>query len=130
MSTEESNVLIAEFMGFNYLNRFDHLNKNNNPFNDYACYTFPNQPNDNSSAFVFVKDMLYHLSWEWLMPAVERIEHDLPNDYYYHTDHNSVWFSDIHDQHKKIFIGQGGRLTATYQAVVEFIQWYNQNKES
>ena len=70
-------------------------------------------------------DMRYHTSWDWLMPAVEKIE-------------NMGGFT-VSIGFKDCLIQTGRRETITYtnnwetkiegifKAVVSFIKWYNQN---
>jgi hypothetical protein len=56
-------------------------------------------------------DLHYHTSWDWLMPVVQKIEQDcegVPQEML-----NISLYSDIND---------------VYNAVVEFIKDYNQNK--
>ena len=106
MNTIENNKLIAEFMGFkNYMS-------------------------DVQQETRMINERDYHLSWDWLMPVVEKIE--------------SIGFSTqtntIGRQHQitQFEIFSGGALVlsvrskskkeATYKAVVEFIKWYNDNK--
>lgn len=64
--------------------------------------------------WVYVEDMKFHSSWDWLMPVVEKIlnicqENDEMEKYYTITDAipdiESVWL-----------------------ACVEFVKWYNEQK--
>ena len=56
-------------------------------------------------------DLHYHTSWDWLMPVVEEIDH--------------LQFEDV----VEIETGLKMRsLSATYNAVVEFIKQQNKNK--
>lgn len=79
----------------------------------------------------------YHNCWDILMPIVEKIE-SLPN--------TSVYFSKTHlgihrieisvekptysysGMQKTIFIQSKSKIEGVYEAVVEFIKWYNLNK--
>ncbi len=57
------------------------------------------------------EEMEYHTSWDWLMPVVEEIDH--------------LQFEDV----VEIETGLKMRsLSATYNAVVEFIKQQNKNK--
>lgn len=66
---------------------------------------------------------LYSVSWDWLMPVVEKIhdlfesEEDIP-PYIYNVEE----FLLIRDELCT------GRLPESWIAVVEFIKWYNSNK--
>jgi len=64
--------------------------------------------------FSDVAEMKYHTSWDWLMPVVKKCL-----DVYHIEQMND----DIHFQ----FYDSLGDIKLTYQAVVEFINEYNQN---
>ena len=89
MNTTENNKIIAEFMGIipNEAGVY-HVSK-------HKGYSLEN--------------LLYHTSWDWLMPVVEKIEQvheDVPQELI-----NLSLFSTIDE---------------VYKAVVEFIKQYNQ----
>lgn len=134
MSTEEGNRLIAEFMGAKEetgeiaassigkakvsLDKMYFPKNERFPDNMYTCKA---------------QDLEYNTSWDWLMPVVEKIEtmgyefsingerlgeglkHNtwigLPNGNILEKDQ---WFSS--------------KIESVYDAVIQFIQWYNQNK--
>lgn len=103
-TTEGNNRMIAEFMG---ASGFDMLGEKVEP--------------------------KYHTSWDWLMPVVEKIE-SIKNEHGFtysvrmsgkFCTVESVNYSMIDMQLK----GAGNtKLQATYQAVVQFIEWYNKQK--
>lgn len=80
-----------------------------------------------------LESMQYHSSWDWLMPVVDKIEDFL-------EEHSMALFNvqieqcwcEILDNKTSDTIAQGegnNKLDATYDAVVQFIKWYNkQNK--
>jgi hypothetical protein len=83
---------------------------------------------------VFHYDLKYHASWEWLMPVVEKIE-SLENIRFGFTiDVLHVIVTDYKGKGVEIiwvhkFPDNGDtKLSMTYDAVHQFIQWYNQNK--
>ena len=75
---------------------------------EYRGYTMFVFEEDNHRTDV---DLHYHTSWDWLMPVVEEIDH--------------LQFEDV----VEIETGLKMRsLSATYNAVVEFIKQQNKNK--
>jgi len=115
----ENNKLIAEFMGYEIREKGGKLDK-------YIVWFFPllneeKQPNT----------LFFHTSWDWLMPVVEKIES------FEHIEHtvNIVYHScDIEDYSlpgNGIAVNETAKTKkeATYNAVVRFIKWYNENYE-
>jgi hypothetical protein len=105
---EDSNKMIAVFLGCKV--------------KGYIVYRLDNE---NIS---FVDDLKYHTSWDWLMPVVEKIEamgytvvihREATLISAYDNDLNCIWKTTKWDQEVKI--------NHVYQAIVQFIQWYNQN---
>ena len=121
MNTLENNRLIAKFMGM-------------------TC----GYPNDDSvmiqatlrgNEVVPIESMQYHSSWDWLVPVVEKIENLNTNNDEYYTD---FYFqaTNFVQNYTASFIDRNNleiahcdsetRIGATYNAVVEFIKWYNE----
>jgi hypothetical protein len=100
MTTTENNKLLAEFMG-----EID-LKRHNN---------------------TFITSYKYDTDWEWLMRVVEKIE-SLGHDVFINTcvcritDVGLDMFEDI-----ECFVNDNKRQ-ATYNACVEFVEWYNNQK--
>ena len=101
---QESNRLIAEFMGLDVL--YDKLVKH---------ISVPGN---------MVTVMKYHESWDWIMPVVEKIEGlgfavEISESYCCIKDGSSIL----------IDFGGGDytKLSATYKAVSSFIYYFNQN---
>ena len=116
----ENNKLIAEFMGLSYCKK--HL---------YEGWYKNHEHNHRLCDFNGLK---YHSDWNWLMGVIEKIE-SLPA-----MKDNGNFFFEIHQDSVTVFnstrmdivievIGQGSRINNTYQAVIEFIQWYNQQNK-
>ena len=104
MVTTEENKLIAEFMGYETYEHTDSVAirlKEGNEFSEELGH-------------IHTK---YHCSWDWLMPVVEKIRDmkglTLPKT----LDWLSDWLMQPVESRKQIF-----------EAVVEFIKWYNENK--
>ena len=109
----KENKLIAEFMGMEY-----------------------GDPNDNSvmiqmtpqgNEVVPIESMEYHSSWDWLMPVVEEIEglRDVNGNAYRFTI--DMCNAQIEETNIEI-LGGRFKLDTTYEAVVEFIKYYNKLK--
>lgn len=101
------NQLIAQFMG--------------NITNDSKEWVVTNKS--------FVGEYQYHKSWDWLMSVVEKIENLTPHGYRFMISTKSVRvytckksFDDWDEYNCTVF---DGKLNCTWQAVVEFIEWYN-----
>ena len=123
MKTIENNILIAEFLGYSLDDKqlktyrlfengkFKYINLNNDVFSD----------------------------WNWLMEVVKNIESLSVDDNYYsfYVGISTVGSliqpktksgfptlnCNINTQHR-----EGSKLENTYNACVEFIKWYNQQK--
>ena len=96
---EESNKLIAEFMGA------EKTHIQSGKIGDIYCPV----PSKNGSEYA--DKLQYHLSWDWLMPVVQKIEQDcegVPQEMI-----NISLYSDIKE---------------VYKAVIEFIKDYNNGK--
>jgi endonuclease IV len=74
----------------------------------------------------------YHTSWDWLMPVVERINDTERYEVCIGNCHCHV--TDIENDNYKVralTLSLQGKTTieATYLAVVEFINWYNDERQ-
>lgn len=123
MKTQEGNKLIAEFMGGIYHSKLFHIGENQIWL-----------PRHNMCEQSRLK---YDSSWDWLMPVVEKIEKIVLN--------NGDCFQISIGKHKisiirkdklanpylkeEIYIPvNGAKIEATWIAVVQFIEWYNNQK--
>lgn len=112
MNTLENNRLIAEFMGDTFITDM-----------------YGNVKEDLST-------LQYHNDWNWLMLVVEKIE-----DMKFYTNYDMCITGKNDNEIMNFFrIYQGGylgnivgfgksisKIEAVYNAVTEFIKWYNQN---
>ena len=107
------------------------MEENNKLIAEFDCWklssdgvTYMN-PQDQDDCWL-VEDMLFHTSWEWLMPVVDKIE-----SLGFKTS-IEVGFCSIEDTANDVYFESMGwnqtKLDVTCQAVVEFINFYNQNK--
>ena len=123
MTTKETmmqnNKLIAEFIGMVYDNHNNQPNKYWELTDEQNFVSPKPYPQD--------KDLKFHSDWNWLMEVVEKIE-------------CCDFIFSIHHEVANIFNGECNELTynettqartkieAVYNACLEFIKWYNENK--
>ena len=128
----KNNRLIAEFMGW--------VCKPRKSYNDNRKVLYTDKGKIfkyNKSAYLFNKDpwtapLKFHSSWDWLMPVVEKIESLEINKLYTVVDIAIYQCSIYHKKLKevKFFNFKDSKIEAVYQTVVEFIEWYNKNKQT
>lgn len=128
----ENNTLIAQFMGLDEDNRY--VPTEMLPHKDYNLY----------QGIFEMRELQFHISWDWLMPVVEKIESLEFNG-------RSVWTTiktfktshknNYHEMMFRVYKEDGEsflfeydsewfdtKITAVYFSVIEFIKWYNLNK--
>ena len=108
MKIEESNQMIAEFMGAKKSPHFE---------DDYQMYGIIEciKDGENEWHFFHPQDMEFQTSWDWLMPVVTKCL-DIYHIEQMNDDLNFKFYDSI------------GDIKKTYKAVVEFIKFYNENK--
>lgn len=119
-TTEQNNRMIAEFMGGKFYGQTQFIiNKNEVwlPFHG-VCRLDTNG-----------KRVSYHTSWNWLMPVVEKIE-SLEDEnrcakYNFNCVQSFVEIIDNETSEEIIEIDLDNKFDSTYQAIVQFIEWYN-----
>ena len=94
---KEQNKLIAEFMGLWYT-------EENYLYNPQFEKAFKDD------------ELLYNISWDWLIPVIDKI---YSSDYYIKYKESLGQFGE------GIFINTKF-IISTYNDVIEFINWYNQ----
>lgn len=108
MTMEEinkGNKIIAEFMGAKW---------HEHPINkDESEFIFPISP-DPSSTFKQRINLRYHSEWNWLMPVVKKCLTVGDNSDMWDILFNALSMVEI---------------DSLFGAVVDFIKWYNENKE-
>ena len=104
----EGNKLIAEFMGgYTPYERFGNSTE----------YYY-------NGGYVYLNDMHFHSSWDWLMPVVDKIESlrdENGNAYRFTIDMGNAQIEGTNIE----IVGGSCKLDTTYQAVVEFIKDQN-----
>ena len=116
----QDNELIAEFMGFE-LHRTTPHGKGFEVIKEEA-----NMYRTNDKGWVHKDNLEFHSSWEWLMPVMEKIR-GIWNTFEFDTPENDK-AEDIFSFTKEWFMSAD--IDSIYNAVVEFIKWYNQGQKS
>ena len=96
MKTEETNRLIAEFIGWK---------------EQEEDFMF----NPKTSGSIYVKSLLFHKDWNWLMEVVEKC---------FKIEANYGLHKNIEDA---LIFNSENRIQDVYNAVVKFIEVYNES---
>lgn len=120
-TTQEINKIFADFMGAKY-------DKDT---------SFPMHPNDLWLPMHGIcnftgtngKCLRYDSSWGWLMPVVEKILTLFGGDMNMYTANNGCRIYSDSPLYKGELILLNTTRESTYQAVFQFIEWYNQQQE-
>jgi len=110
MNIKENNKLIAEFMGWgrNY-NYTDEVYSNKNKNRKVPYWSEYNSE-------IYLKEMKYQQSWDWLMPVVDKI---------HSTEKYFTYVAKTSGQFKNEVSINPKFIEETYKDVVQFIKWYN-----
>jgi len=105
----EGNKLIAKFMGAEI---------------DENFARFLNYSNDSVSGRGYhIFELLYHSSWDWLMPVVEKIESlkEVESAFIIELNYCSIWVKDnlVFNTEEKT------KIKSVYKTIIEFIKWHN-----
>ena len=128
---EENNKIIAEFMGFTFEKNIGYYD--NEMLLEQIVYE-----QQNGNCF---DELLFNKDWNWLMAVVEKIENIKIKDYSISTDITNnktfinVWhygdggkwsilISNLNEEYKDF-----NKIQRTYKAIIEFINFYNKQKE-
>lgn len=122
----EGNKLIAEFMGCDIKTNKDGL-----------IYMSPLECEwlkiPHNCGAINPNNLKYHTSWDWLMSVVEKIE-NLEVRYSVSIRENSCDIHNVYVKDTNINIYRVEDLKikskSTYEAVIDFIKWYNENKKT
>ena len=140
----EENKLIAEFM------EYEQEDKDSNFITDHlVCLKeeYWNSTEDDWTNSLSPSEMKFHSSWDWLMPVVDKIEEisftddNIKSEYVPYTKHpftidmsynyakvkvdNDFKIENLREDGINFKIHRGSKINACYEAVVEFIKWYN-----
>ena len=123
----ENNKLIAEFMGV-----FDKILSTGN-IHSWSDAPFYYTTEDTREKVIknISKDSKYNKDWNWLMEVVEKIESIKIETYKVRVDiyFNCCQINPTHwEQLISIYGTKETKIEAVYNACIEFIKWYNENK--
>lgn len=123
-TNKESNELIAKFMGYELITP----EMRNRPETWSTSYWQKDYPNKQDVLASEHQEMAYHISWEWLMPVVEYIEHIKGVTVILKTNTacEIFHFGKLIYRHN----GQYSKFMGIYNGVTEFIKYYNTKKLS
>jgi hypothetical protein len=122
---EEKNRLISEFMGYDI---------GGNQYRIPFCVS-ENILGEESNDF-YVEQLKFHTSWDWLMPVVEKIE-DLECKFEMFPSETKkkyfvakvMTYANNTFKQNNFFDATGEtKIESVHNAVVKFIEWYNENK--
>lgn len=112
-----SNKIIAKFMKYDDVDCYNC--KYTRDCNWIQCGLTPQEKDE---------QLKYHSSWDWLMPVVEKIE-----DYGYivYIKQEICYIRNKTNSIKNlVYMCHYPKITAVFMVVVEFIKWYNENKDN
>ncbi len=117
---EETNILIAEFL---------QIDKNENGTFELPQYGKVTLSGEFKTEFN-ASELKFNSDWNWLIEVVEKIENLL------YKDNNDVFkvvidygmciiYNMINDLEVIVNVSKSTKIEAVYQAVIQFIEWYN-----
>ena len=126
-TTKENNRLIAEFMGYEFK-----LVKNPTIDRDGVSH-IKDEATVIDGKLYFDNNLRYHSSWDWLMPVVDKIESIDDGAFDINILKNGTQIFEYQADGKVIVDNVGmisfeDKIEHVFEAVIEFIKWYNENK--
>jgi hypothetical protein len=109
-----NNKLIAEFMGWKTHPKYGKNYLQNNDKNRILPPYYTNINNNGS-----LSDFIYNISWDWLIPVIDKIKSKDCYVEYLNNTSNMISDGGIYINTKFI--------KNTYNDVIDFIKWYNKN---
>lgn len=127
----EGNKLIAEFMEYKHSDiLYDEENEEYFFDTDHLVCVEDIEVWESSvddwTSTLSPEQMLFHSSWDWLMPVVEKIEKNFWVTTTTRRGYSAVSIHQPQRAYEKIArVDSENKLEATWTAIVEFIKWYN-----
>lgn len=137
------NRLIAEFMGYKIENKgyqtLEYHSSNESSWVDREgeIVTLNGQEvsDSDNEPYFNLEDLPFNESWDWLMSVVEKIENleKLAGTVFIIQNHCTIKSNMLGDKTVMSNRGQcyqeeNSKLSNSYSAVIEFIEWYNDQK--
>lgn len=129
----ENNILIAKFLEWEF-NEIEFIAPENT-FSRLIPFNFKSAKERGryfKSSIYKVNELLFHSSWDWLMPVVEKIERYLYEEQATEFKIDIFSGASIYIPSTKTHIhysyNESSKIESVYNAVIEFIKWYNENK--
>jgi hypothetical protein len=112
-NTKENNKLIAEFMGLP-------TEVFKSGIVNYYFREF------NSGSWYEEHELSYNVSWDWLIPVVDKIENTfIDGDKPIITIQQGLCEIELWKYDEPNYFQGNSKLESTYECVVSFIEWYN-----
>jgi len=122
----KGNKLIAEFMGTN--KQPDRIDSDVYEYELYGILECIND-GENEQHFFTPDQMLFHTSWNWLMPVVQKIDQTGASVIIGRMFCEIKYINPLNqNQTFDVRIASGVKRNAIVGAVTEFINWYNERK--
>lgn len=112
MSIKDNNRLIAQFLKWRLYEGYSYIT----PF--FQTYMTVAHGMEQTPVHRF-EELKFHKSWDWLIPVIDKIRSS--DEYIAYKNDSGQFENEIHINTKFI--------TTTHKDVIEYIQWYNKNKE-
>ena len=75
-------------------------------------------------------ELKYNKSWDWLMPVVNKIELQSKEIFDNYEDviiNGCSCLIELPEEYKNINVIEDCKIKAVYNAVVQYVEWYNEN---
>lgn len=126
-NTTENNKLIAEFMGYENIAKVNHHPIYKITSLSHEAPDFDNRIMETIDTFSpYFDDMKFSTDWNWLMPVIKEIGDR--TDFELVMGYGHCYWNNAGDQPLGDFDGGYSDIIYIYNAVIEFIKWYNLNK--
>ena len=129
MKTQETNKLIADFMGGKCEEQPHYPLKNeknfpNVTYKEVCTLPLETLPSMYQFGIFSIHKLQYHTSWDWLMPVVEKIE-GLGFEFFIVENRFKINHNTDQSIENVTYAEGGDKLSITYQGIVQFIEYYN-----